>query len=193
MASKYRPGKSGRRVRSWKISPNRVAWARLGVALFALMRYTEEEMRLAEDVPPEEDYEVGDTYRLAISLPNVNRSFTVNLTALTMEELEAFEKLVTLSIAVCKPIVEARDRKAAEASANGDDTLSRIYRAVPQFVIREGAFGPDGQSILNGLAYVTEGSPGGVDPDGGLRRSGAELADELSEDSQAENDWSAPH
>lgn len=187
MPSNYQPRSKTRRVGRWKISDNRIAWARVAPVLVSIMRYTEEEMRLAEDVPPDEDYETGDTYRLLISLPNMRRPITINLTALTFEELEAFEKLVNLAITISKPVVQERDRKAAEASANGDDSFSRIYRPVPQFIIREGSFGEDAKSVLDGLAYAPEGLPSNRDPNGGVRASRAELADELSEDSEAED------
>lgn len=187
MASTYRP-KPRTQVGQWRLSPNRIAWARLSPALVAVMRYTEAEMKIAGNLEPEEDAEAGNTYRLMISVPRAKRPFTINLTALTLEELEAFEKIIQVAIELSRPVVSLRDRKAGEASANGDDSLARNYRAVPQFVIREGALDPDSKSVLDGLAYATEGPPPGGDKSRGLRGDRARLADELQDDSRTEDD-----
>lgn len=187
MASGYRPGGKRTNVGKYKISNNRIAWLKTIMTQIALMRYTEDEMRDVEQVLSGDDYEVGDTLRMMVSTTS-GRPYTLNLTAMTEEELKMTRDMFKLCFDMAEPIIKARDKKAAEAYATGDDSFVRSYRQVPQFVIRAGAFRENSKSLLDGLDYAIEGPANQVSPPRELRGSSDEVADGLPSDSSAKND-----
>lgn len=185
--SQYRPGSKGRNVGRYRISENRIAWARTSITQLALMRYTDEEMKTVEKRYPGDEGELGDTLRLMISTTS-GRPYTLNLTAMTAEELEAFEGLVTLALRMAKPIVQDRDREAADRYANGDDSYSRSYRQLPQFVIRAGSFGPNDQGVLDGFEDAVTGPVSHRAPEREVRGGRPEVADEEPEAAEPQDD-----
>jgi hypothetical protein len=151
------------------------------------MRYSEDEMKEAENRLPGDDGEYGDTYRLMISTTS-GRPYTLNLTAMTHDEFMAFRDLLTLALRLVEPIIVERDRRAAEAYAIGDDTLSRSYRQLPQFIIREGSLGEYDESILDGFEDALARPPSLNDPRQPIRRASDEVAEPIQEDSQPQDD-----
>lgn len=186
MASQYKPGTQRKSIGRYRISANRVAWARTAITQLALMRYTDEEMKNVEQRLPNDEGELGDTYRLMISTTS-GRPYTLNLTAMTEQELDAFEGLITLALRAVRPIVRDRDREAAQRYANGDDSFTRSYRQLPQFIIREGAFGQDDRSLLVGLEDALVGPPSPRAPEREVRGGRPDVADEVSEDSESKD------
>jgi hypothetical protein len=185
--SSYRPGQGRRKAGSYRISKNRAAWADTFITKLALMRYTEEEMTKAEQRLPGDEGEYGDTYRLMISTTS-GRPYTLNLTAMTHDEFVAVSNLLKLALRLVEPIIVERDRRAAEAYEHGDDSLSRTYRQLPQFVIREGALGEYDESVLHGLEHALTRPPGINDPRRPVRESSPGVAESLPEDSESEDD-----
>lgn len=188
MTSGYSPrGKSRNRVGHFKIGKNRVAWANTFITKIALMRYSEEDMATIEQTIPGDQGEQGDTLRLMISTTS-GRPYTLNITAMTEEELEAFEGIITLALRMARPIILDRDREAKERYANGDDSYSRSYRQLPQFIIRQGSFGPDDQSLFVGFEHALAGPESERDIPRTVRADGPGLADEVSQDSSTQDD-----
>ena len=73
---------------------------------------------------------------------------------------------------------------AEDAKQQGDDSYNRIYRPVPQYVIRERALRKNYPGLFLGLESAIARAGGDNALDGRLRAGGYELADsESSEDS----------
>jgi hypothetical protein len=144
----------------FKLSENRIAWAKTSITTLALMRYTEDQMRAYEELLPGDEYEYGDTLRLLITTTTTGRPFSLNITAMTHDELVAFRDLINLTLEKAEPIVLERDRRAQEAYANGDDSFTRSYRQPPQYVVREGAVGSDNQGVHNRSENASDGKRG---------------------------------
>lgn len=58
------------------------------------------------------------------------------LSTMTTPELHLYSELINLAIEMARPVVAERDRIAAEANEEGDDSYSRIYRQKPQLIVR---------------------------------------------------------
>ena len=171
---RYRPGSRNPKFRpSGKMSDDRASWLRTNIGQFVMMRYVQSKNPDLED--PAEDNEVGPTYVLV--LPRYGtRPMKFNITSLTLEELQMTRQFFDRLFDLAEPIVRARDEVAQNAADEGDDSYTRYYRQPPQYVVREGAFREDDQSILDGLKDAPDGSGDGPDSDGGVRGDGDELA-----------------
>lgn len=183
---RYRPGSRNPKYRpAGKLSEDRAAWLRTNVGQFVMMRYVDSKDETLED--PAEDKEVGTTYVLV--LPRYgSRPVKFNITSLTLEELEMTRQFFSQLFDLAEPIVRARDEVAQNAASEGDDSYSRYYRQPPQYIVREGAFREDDQSILDGLANVPERSRDESDLDGGVRGDGDELASGEPEEGSSQDD-----
>lgn len=179
----YRPGSRNPKFRlDGRISDNRVVWLRTAIGQFVGMRYPFSKADVPDDVDVPEDPEIGPSYILLLPVQG-RKPLKYNLTALTMEELKLTRQFFNLMFDLAEPIVEYRDKVAEDAAAQGDDSFARYYRQVPQYVERSRTLREDDQGILNGFANLPQGAGGGVDPDGGVRGDGDELAPgEPSED-----------
>lgn len=109
---------------------------------------------------PDKEHETpgyGPTMMLLFgSLYMGRKNFAVNLSGFTIEELDAFERIVTRAIHDARPICATRDKIAEEMSDANNETTHvepRVYRAVPHEVDRVGKkseypaslqVGPDG-------------------------------------------------
>lgn len=60
---------------------------------------------------------------------------SINLAALTTEELNIFEQSVQCALELARPVVLERDRVAREAYENGDGTYRRLHRGSPVFSV----------------------------------------------------------
>lgn len=174
-----------------RMSKNRIAWMRLVIGQFILMRgWTTED--------PEEEAvrkESGPTYRLLLPRPNGGRAVSYNLTALTHEEFLVLKKFFLMVFDLVEPVVIQRDKVAQDAFAKGDDSFARIYRQVPQLVVREGQDGADDESVLHGPEDLPSGDGTGGGqvgdvraPDGGVRGAGDELASGEPPASESQDD-----
>lgn len=131
---------------------------------------------------------IGDI-KLVYPMPN-RPTISWNLTALTVEELDAFKEIIDTAFELARPICKARDKEAADALAEGDDSHSRIYRAVPQLVYREGTVRQYRESLLNGSADASGVSQGPEDSSGMVRGPRITVAELDEAASLSEDDWS---
>jgi hypothetical protein len=65
-----------------------------------------------------------------------SRNLIHNMTALTEEELEAWKTFVDMVYEKALPVVRERDRLAAEAMEQGDDSYARSFRRDPILIVR---------------------------------------------------------
>lgn len=161
-----------------KLSGNRHAWVRTVIGQFIIYRHN-------DDIPDEP--KIGDTLQLMIPLPN-RKPLTMNFSALTEEELRMIKEFFNLLFDLAEPVVKARDKVAQDAFAAGDDSYSRVYRQVPQYVVRERPVTTDGESIHDGSQDVLEGDgPDGGDG-AGLRGDSDDLASAEPQDTRSQDD-----
>src|SRR6476620_9325172 len=109
-----------------RMSENRYAFLTTLFGTFQIMRYQ----------PDEEEIALGPTVTLYIPRES-KQDISFDLTALTTDELNKLEEFFHLLIAEARPIVAERDRIAHEAFESGDDSFTRVYRQVPQLVVRK--------------------------------------------------------
>lgn len=181
----YRPGsrRPGTRPRrnDGLMSEDRYAWLRTAVGQMVIMAYNNDE--------DDRENTTGPTIRLYLPRPG-GRPFSLNITALTKPELDAMRGFFTLLFDTAEPFVLHRDRMAQDALAAGDDSFARVYREVPQFVVRERAKPRHVESLHNGPEGLHPGDRGAGDSSnesGGVR---SELADGESSEGSPEDDWS---
>lgn len=165
---------TGQRVAAGKISDERKAWTDIFLGQFVLMVYPE-----GHEVGSKES---GETVKIVVPQRKV-----WDLTHLTEEELDSLQKFFDRAFARARPIIRHRDEVASDAFSRGDDSFSRVYRAVPQFFDREGAVTADGQSVQHGPENVLAGDGDGSDSDG-VRGPGDELAHDEPQNGESEND-----
>lgn len=158
-----------------RISKNRVAWLRTSAAQFNLLRYPQESID-QEDEMPRIETEEGDNVMLLIP-QRAGRPCVIHLTGMTYDEFDKTRQLFNLMFKIAEPIVKHRDKVAEDASANGDDSYSRIYRAVPEFVVRQGALATDSQGLRNRPQDDAQGTGHDGNSEGGDGGSGEQLAD----------------
>ena len=114
------------------------------------------------------------------------RGVTFNLTALTEQELDAFESLVRTAIDWARPIVRERDKDAEQAFANGDDSMPRVYRQVPQLVFRKGHEPAHWAELRQRPEGSADVAPAPNDPNAGLGKDGSRVSqrDEVGDGEQ---------
>lgn len=78
----------------------------------------------------------------------------LDLTNLTLLELQAFTETVALATEIAKPIVERLDLEARKEDEDGNEPGDRFYRPLPTVVIREGALDEHNKELLRRRADV---------------------------------------
>ena len=161
--SRFRPGYG-------RIGNSRLAWvSTVATGTIALLGIDRSKMEAAEAAEVDDELhtklmsEVGESKIIVIAVPGRSRPLYWNLCAMTMEELEVTEEFFKHCFNEARPIVEQRDRVAADALATGDDSYHRVYRAVPQFVVRQRPELADGQGVHVGPQSLDD--PAGSDGD----------------------------
>jgi hypothetical protein len=140
----------------------------------------------------EESKEPGPTVKVLIPQQNA-RTVTFDFTHLTWEEFDAVRKFFDIVFAAAESTVKLRDKVAEDAFAAGDDSFSRSYRQVPQFVVRERKEREHSKSVQHGSENVFDPSVSGADSDaGGVRGSGSGMADDESHEDQSEDNGTTP-
>lgn len=135
-----------------------------------------------------EEPELGNTLRVACCYRGANRRpVTLSLTSLTEEELLALRKFWDRAIEKALPIAQLRDKVADDAFQAGDDTYSRNYREVPNFVVRERPKRQHAEGVHDGPQGVSEVGATGHPPrdSGGVR---PELAEPVPANSGTKDD-----
>lgn len=190
---KFRPGSRNPRFRpnNGRMSEARYAWLRTVIGQFVIMKYdnTPEEI---DDSEEEQDHEIGPTIRLI--LPRVSGPpIRYNLTALTEEELRMTRKFFDLLFDLAEPVVRERDRVAQDAFDAGDDSFARIYRQVPQYVVRDRPSRADGEGVQHGSSDDAAGAGRDGGSDLGVRDDGPELVDGDPQPRDAQDHDEADH
>lgn len=177
------------RVGYGRQSDNKVAWLRTETTnQLALIEVTPEDLEEQEKEGTHLEDEAGNSYILIIPVPGRPRPLKWNLTGMTTEELEATRQFFNHTFTLIDPVIRERDKVANHAlETTGDDTFTRLYRALPQFVTRERKKREHRKRLHDGPSNVSEGSGSG-DPLGpGVRGVSDELADGHSASSEAED------
>jgi len=170
------------------MSENRIAWMRTVLGTSVIMFYPpgvndedDDEYEIANNK------ELGPTVRLVLPRPN-GRAVTMNLTAMTGPELQMMREFYDLLFDLAEPVVRERDKVAQDAFNSGDDAFARIYRQVPQLVIRSGQVPEDYQSIRDRLGDLANRVGRDGDLEGRLRGDGHELAPSEPEENRSKDD-----
>lgn len=171
--SGYRRG--GGRPSYGKISDKRI---------MSLRTQTTQQLTVMEYHPDDEveegvaiSAEVGSSYILRTYVPARRMPLTWDITAMTLEELEATRQFYNTLFDLAEPVVRERDKAAQDALAEGDDTFQRIYRPVPQLITRQRKVGQHTEGVHNGSSNDADGAGDGQPPSGGVRGDGDELVD----------------
>lgn len=129
-----------------RMGSHRIAWLRTYVtremSILALnpLEYDEEHDITMTSEP-------GTSYVLSMQVPGRRRPFYWNFSAMTEVELKATREFFTHLFDLADPIVRERDKVAHDANDQGDDSYVRVYRDLPQFVIREREERQDSEGI----------------------------------------------
>ncbi len=127
--------KSSKRTPMGRISEARESWVRVNAVELVRYEYNHDEVN-------EED---GDTYfeypdlanqTISLRVPGRARPLRISLTALRLDELDAFETFMKRAFDLARPIVTEIDTRAQKDFEAGDDTHARLYRPVPDLVVR---------------------------------------------------------
>lgn len=169
-----------------RISPSRIAWVRTkATQTLAINQETPEEIKEKYEV---KNVEVGDAVYLSITVPGRTRPLVWDFTGMTGDELDAVRKFFIHLFDLADPVVRERDRVAQDALRKGDDSYDRVYREVPTLVMRPRQERTDGESLQHRSEDATGDDGSSSDLSGGLLGSGDGLADEVSGDSQLQDD-----
>lgn len=190
----YRPGSRNPKInfKDAQISENRLAWIRTNIGQAVIMYYEKKEDIPVEDrVRGENKIEHGPTVRLMIPQPR-GRAFFSDITSLTMDELVMLREFYNLLFDLAEPSILERDRIAKDAYSEGDDSYSRSYRPMAQFVIRQGKVGADSESIQHRLASLLNGTGDRRGLPRGLRGDSTELAPSESEEDGTQDNRTPP-
>lgn len=111
----------------------------------------------------------------------------MNLTSLTHRELQALKEFMNIAVANAQDIVIRRDEAAQEALENGDDSFVRIYRRIPEIVIREGEKWRDYPRVRRGFEWITELVPDFATKVHNIRGAGSRVSEPVKEDPSTED------
>lgn len=179
-ADRFRPGHRNRpQARGdGKLSEGRAAWVKAAFGQLVLM------------VEAEPDHpNLGPSVMLTYPRPS-GRPVTINLTALTEEELDAMQQFFDLLFQTARPVIRLRDKVAKDALAQGDDSHARVYRQAPQFVVRSREVIANAQGVWERLAGVPPLDEAPASSDGELRGDSDGLAEPTQDSSGPEDDGS---
>jgi hypothetical protein len=174
---KFKAGRTSK-FREERMSEDRRAWLKTFVGQFILKISPRE-----EDDPSE----YGDSVWLVIPRPN-SRPVMLNLTALTHEELKLTRQFFNAVFDIAEPLCMDRDKVAQDAFDQGDDSHIRLYRSVPELIVRKGTVGAHGQVLRERLANVASGPEQHVDPSRAFRDDSDDVATEAPADDRPEDD-----
>lgn len=177
----YRGGKERFRRSRQTISDHRVAWTRNHM-IQLIVRWFEPESNgdlLDDDGNRLADTQIGANVRIELNPASARSGMAFDLTSMSVEELDAFEKIMSLAIDLAKPVVKERDARAREEDPSTSRN-ARLYRSLPEVVVREGAFAPHGEGVHDGPSDVPSGDAGADGVDGRDRGTGGGVAHDAS-------------
>lgn len=185
-------GFRGSRSGFGRMGKNKVAW---------LSTLTTRQLVIHQIDPSENDEELGislpseagNAVVLMIPVPGRSRPLAWDFTGMTGEELDATRQFFEYLFDLADPVVRERDRVAADAYTKGDDSFSRVYRQVPQFIVRERQKPSDSESVHLGSEDTLDRDGSTGDNSGRLSDGRDELAygeqgESSSQDDRATSD-----
>lgn len=176
---------------------SRVAWVDLLFGKIIVRQFLPEDEKSDEMREFAEENQVGATIVLEFQIRWMSRALTLNLTNLTHQEILLMRRLLNMALDLAEPVVIDRDKVAQDAKEAGDDSYARVYRAVPQIVVRESKIVAHGPGLLRRSKSVPGGSQhgpsvpdggSGVGHGGGVHGAGDGVADEESADAGSTHD-----
>lgn len=178
-----------------RMSDNRVAWAKTVLGTAEVRQHLPGDPTEGEEF--DNEGQIGPNVQLRIIRPGAGKPVSLNLTAMTVKELEAVRELFNLALDLAEPVVQHRDEVARRAQDQGDDSFARSYRQLPELVIRKGKIATYDQGVLQRPADVpvrvrAVGQPADRRGDG-AGGAGGGVADEESSDTGAPDDGAETH
>lgn len=124
--------------------------------------------------------EVGPTIILSLSSFGKPGKWSIDMSGMTVTELQALQELINEAVAFAMPIAELRDAQAQEDEDDGREPFERIYRPVPTVHYRKRSGGEHSQGVRDGSEdapdVVYEGpQPNPLKPTGRARKQLVEL------------------
>jgi hypothetical protein len=178
----FQAGKQSR-FKDERLAEDRRAWLKTFIGQFILRIQPKDE-------DDKESY--GDSVILVIPRPS-GRPVFLNLTNLTSQELSLMKQFFDTVFDLAEPLCAERDRIAQNAFDNGDDSHIRLYRSVPDLIVREGTIGKHGEVLRDRLANVSTGRERHVNPSIGFRGVRDEVVAEQPPEQESEDDGSQDH
>jgi hypothetical protein len=185
-----------------RITPARYAWVRSVLGTFVIMRHPdlsvvegEEAEELDDDVKEYDPGDPGETIILTLPIKGRGRPLAWNLSSLTHAELVAIREYFDIAFELAEPVCIERDKAANEAFDSGDDSVTRIYRALPELIVRNGEVAEHGEGLRVGSQAVSarrvQYEPslrGFLRSSGRLREDSGAVADPDSQPDEPEDD-----
>lgn len=142
-----------------RMSDRRVAWLEFLFGKVIVRQFLPEDETDQELREYAEENQVGPTVIVQMDIGRTGRRpIYLNLTALTAEELQGFRDVMNFAFDLAEPVARDRDEVARRAKEAGDDSYARVYRSVPQFIVRDGKVIPYGEGVQDGSDDVPGGS-----------------------------------
>lgn len=143
-----------------RMSDRRIAWLEFLFGKIIVRQFLPEDETDPELKEYAEENQVGPTVIVQMDIGRGGRRpVYLNLTALTEAELRAFRDVMNFAFDLAEPVARDRDEVANRAKEAGDDSYARVYRAVPQFIVRAGKVIPYGEGVQDRSDDVP-GQPG---------------------------------
>lgn len=180
--------------RSFRISPNKfgwlkAVWGQLDVYIFPTLQDAVDEGEDPNSGWMQTQFEeLGPVVRLHFRKNQRPYPLSIDLTQMSVDELENFRSLVNQALDLAKPVCALRDQEAKHALATGDDSISRNYRPISELVTREGALTSYRESLQHGLESLTERIRGIGDRPPGAGTDSDELAEREPETDSTKDD-----
>jgi hypothetical protein len=92
----------------------------------------------------------GTHQRTVLTISKHFGHITMDLTALTEVELNAFRETVLIATDIAAITVAQLDQRARDDELNGNEPDDRLYRGIPVMVVRKGALGEHSSGVLLG-------------------------------------------
>ena len=180
MPESYQPGPKRNYRNSGVYSENRYAWTQVLVGQVIIL------------VGNEESPEPGSDVVLFIPRAGRRPDLSFNLTSLTEQELDALHDLFDAAFEWARPISRARDKRAEDANAAGDDSFTRNYRPIPQLVFRKRPSGEYSEGLRQRPSDISRGIWPGDNPTEPVRDGSDAVAESDQKSGGSQDNSSSP-
>jgi len=169
--SDFKPGQREKRYISGRVDDSKAAFTDTYMGRYFII--------IGNKTEEQDAGQPGDDVVLCFPKKSYRRNTgpAISLTNLTYLELQTLRKLFDLAFEWAEPIVQERDRVAQDAFDQGDDSFERLYRRVPNLVIRKRPKRENSDGVRERPESLPQGSGGGEDSDGGVRGTSLGLAE----------------